>query len=332
MAAPQTKFSVVVLTVAFCLVTYTSLVQAGDIKAKKAWDAKGHGDHITAVCFSPDGKTIASGADGQDNKLLIWNRYDGKLLKALKCLSWQTVFSPSGKILAGGGLDKIVLWDVGTGNALRTISLGNNFSLRSLAFSPDEKMIAAGGLAKSIKLFNIATGKQMNAFNLNRGYCWNIAFSPDGRILAAGGNPDIQLYETSTGNTARVIKPYPESKSMDPNKDTLTMAFTLDGRFLITAGLEKTVRMWNVAEGSLFKAFPVLRCGISTIAVNPDGKTIASSICDDIGLIDVASGKMVKTIAGDIGFITSMAFSPDGNALAVGGRGEIVRMYQLEIQ
>jgi WD40 repeat protein len=106
----------------------------------------GHSSIVTAVAFSPDGKTLASSS--VDRTIKLWDTTTGKQLRTLTgpaLLANTLAFSPDGKILAsaGGSLDfKITLWDVTTGNQLRALA-GHSKNITSVAFSPDGKRLAS---------------------------------------------------------------------------------------------------------------------------------------------------------------------------------------------
>ena len=69
----------------------------------------------------------------------------------------SVAFSPDGKMLASAGLS-ITLWDVATGKEQATLK-GHRGLVNCVAYSPDGKTLASGGEDKTIKLWDVATGK-----------------------------------------------------------------------------------------------------------------------------------------------------------------------------
>lgn len=287
----------------------------------------GHKESITSVSLSPDGKWIASGADGQDKTLRIWDSRRGHSARTVRGLSWQVAFSPSGQRLASGGFTTLTMTSTSTWKLLWTKDIREICSLRCLAFSPDEKWIAVGGLDEKISILDVTSGKQVRTIVLKRGFCWDLAFSPDGCFLAAGGHPDIEIFEASSGKYLRSLQPYTKAEARGANIDTLAMAFLPDGRRLVTAGLDGRLRFWDVASGQLARTSDAIRCAVPALAISHDGQTIALPVCTDIALIEVSSGQITATINATVGNIRALAFSPDDRQLAVGGMATTVALY-----
>ncbi len=106
---------------------------------------KGHRREIDSLAFSPDGKTLATGA--ADSSIRLWNVSNGEVifnLKADKPTVWCVTFSPDGKMLASAGTDRnLKIWNPDNGTILKEISISQKM-IGSVGFSHDMKFFAAG--------------------------------------------------------------------------------------------------------------------------------------------------------------------------------------------
>ena len=112
---------------------------------------EGHTGVVNSVAFSPDGKTLTSGARSPDNSIPLTGHPLGVT---------SVVFSPDGRTLASGsgGLfeydDTIRLWDAES-TTHKHILTGHTANVKSVAFSPDGKTLASGSLDKTIRLWKL---------------------------------------------------------------------------------------------------------------------------------------------------------------------------------
>jgi WD40 repeat protein len=149
------------------------LVTAGKDAAIKLWDVQtrkvtsvltGHKETIFCVAFSPDGKTLASGAGNGDNTLRLWDLTKMKEQAILPHTFWVScvAFSPDGKTLCSVGpgspdaKGELRLWDVRSGKQLHGPLLEGEGDIRCVAFSPDGQILAAG-FKNKVQLWRVPT-------------------------------------------------------------------------------------------------------------------------------------------------------------------------------
>ena len=115
-----------------------------------------------SVCFSSDGKKIASGS--WDKTVRVWNLETGECIKTFEGhndVVRSVCFSSDGKKIASGGgyYDKTVrVWNVETGECIKTFE-GHNDVARSVCFSSDGKKIASGSCDKTVRVWHVETGE-----------------------------------------------------------------------------------------------------------------------------------------------------------------------------
>jgi WD40 repeat protein len=242
------------------------LLTAGYDGLARSWDlgssrelkryAGAHGT-LWTLDGSPDGTRIA--AAGEDSIIRVWP-LDGStpplLLKGHERNIWNVRFSPDGKQLASGSFDHSArIWDLGTGKALRTLN-GHEQAVVGLGYSKDGKTLVTGGDDSTIRMWRISDGapiKRVYAGN----HIYSVDLSADGRWLATGGRARSGLGTfwhqlTGGGGEAQPAKLWRTSDmalvaSLPHPDDVMSVAFSPDGRWLVTSGEDGKARMWRLA-------------------------------------------------------------------------------------
>jgi WD40 repeat protein/uncharacterized caspase-like protein len=187
------------------------------------------------------------------------------------------------------------------------VSTGHASLVSALTFSPDGRVLAGGNHDGAIKLWNAATGQELNTLTHAKEYNTvnTVAFSRDGRLLASAGNDNnIKVWDVASGKERVTLYGH--------SGEVKSVAFSPDGRTLASASKDKTVKLWSLSTGEALKTIKQGR-EVLSVAFSPDGKVLA--YCDAVStkLLDAATWNELREIEF---FGVSLAFSPDGRALA----------------
>ena len=292
----------------------------------EATEIKAHSTSVNALAFSPDGKILASGSDG--NAMKIWSIPEGNLLiSEIEPKSAQIVnsldFSPDGTLLASGNGDSnITLWHMPATEQLKELK-GHGDVINDVKFSPDGKWLASGSKDRTTKIWKLPEGTTLKTLDDYAYFVNSVAFSPDGKMLVTGSQDSrIKIWQLPEGTLTKTLVGH----TLFLN----AVAISPDGKILASASGDSTVKLWQLPEGNLLSTLEGHSFSVNAIAFSPDGKMLASGSGDNlIKLWEVPTGKLVNTLNGHGSVVISLAFHPEGDLLASGAYDGVIRLWDL---
>jgi WD40 repeat protein len=277
-----------------------TLASAGNDHTAILWDAatgqkrlvlRGHTARVQVVRFAPDGRRVATGST--DRTVKLWDADTGQERATLTGHTARVAalaFAQSGRVLVSGGgevrlrnMEQILSateghgagthfganldwpgWKTGQKHLMRLREKGGVWSL---ACAPVGALLAVGD-RHQVELWQ--TGSWSCRAMLAPGVD-ALAFAPDGRLLAIASGPLVRICDVTEG-LGRDLATC-EGRQGPVN----AVAFTPDGRRLLTAGSDRTVRVWEAASGRERGVYDWRLGKVHAVAVAPDGLTAAAA-------------------------------------------------------
>jgi WD40 repeat protein len=317
-------------------------VRSAAKRTRDQWILLGHQEPVRCAKFSPDGRRILSA--GSALSLHLWDATTGHELRNFEGdKAWHTVnaiaWSPDGKLaLLGAGQyqrsARLSLWDVEEWKEIRTFE-GLEDIVRCVAVSADGRRALSGSSSGSVRCWDVGDGREISRFDppVREARC--VALAPDGRLGAfAGGamTPPglpgasteghvLRLFDVATGREIRRLEGHAAPAH--------TVRFTLGGRHVVSAALDKTIRIWEAGTGRLVRTIqspePVERAAFS-----PDERLALTSGGDNPVLLwDLDAGQVTGRFAGHDRGITGLDISADGRSALSSGEDGTVRVWAL---
>jgi WD40 repeat protein/energy-coupling factor transporter ATP-binding protein EcfA2 len=331
------------------------LATASDDQTIRLWDMasgktvqtlEGKTGKVKRVAFSPDGKLLASSSylapptprigesylpSSFGSTVRLWDINTGTIL-AEPGDGKSPATNVASKSEAGQpdkvATNKPVNHEVSAKEGIVKLEGLDGVEITASTFSPDGKQLATASKDQTIRLWDVATGKQLAKTNLV-GKWIRLSFSPNGK----------QLVLSFVDHNANVVTLWdigsdqPPTKLKDDQSLFSRIAFSPDGKLLALRSGDSFV-LWDVSTGKRINTLNQQKGVEVTSAVfSHDGKRLATGHSDKKVLLwsmDSGNLSLIHTLSGHEDLVYSMTFSPDGKRLATGSVDNTMRLWEVD--
>jgi hypothetical protein len=237
--------------------------------------------------------------------------------------------------------------------------------ITSVAISPDGQTLVSGSNDKTIKIWQLNTGKLLRSFKGDSGAISSVAISTDGNFLIAGSHDtpksNVKVWDLKAGNLIHTllghhkavnciaISPDAQILASASNKikiwhlhkgDRLctlwhsytvnSVAISPDNSILVSGSIDSKIRLWNPLTGELLCTLTGHSDEVKSVAITPDGQTLISGSADNtLKIWHLNTGKLLNTLTGHSAQVNSVAISPCGQTLISGSADNTLKIWCL---
>ncbi len=291
---------------------------------------------VTALAFAPDASALAIGDDGGGVRFLDprTGKSTAEPLAQVESLPVAIEYSPDGSRIAVGRTDgRTQIFELESGESLGPPLAANASEINDVSFSADGRLLATAGLDRTGALWRLDGNRAIGTvFRGQSGPITEAAYTPDGaQVLTAGTDGSVAARDPETGSIAR---------RFHLGGEVLSTVVSPDGSTLAAGGTAGRVSLWPIDDPS---AEPISidldRSWAQQVAFSPDGGQLAIAVDGARGAWEFGNGGHVRFVDPTTGAETAdrldlkgqtpigVAFSPDGEVLAVTAVNNLVHLY-----
>jgi len=298
----------------------------------------GHYASVTSVCFSTDGRFIATGS--ADKTIILWRSSDGKQIRSFRGspsgISYVEFNRQGNTIISLCDNGTIILWEISSGKEIKRFTLPED-KFTCASFHPGGTEIVTGSRKSGVSTWGINTDERIREYAAvpqdllsARGFSYDearsVTFSSDGKFIIAGvGDNTAILWDAKTGDEIKKFK-----KTRTSCTSCIAEArITSDNKYILTARTD-SIKMFDISSGSLVREFYGRGGSLEGLTISNNGRYVAAIEYGVAKVWEINTGKML-TQAGDYSQnkTLSVAISPDGKHLITGSEKRITEIWDI---
>lgn len=303
------------------------------IEIKKLGEVSGFQDWVMSVAFSPDGSLVAAGSFDEVKLIDAKTRKAGKSLE-VKGEVHSLAFSADGKRLAVGRFRGADVFNIETLKPEFALQ-GHPGNVMCVRYSPDGKTIATGSEDGIVRFWNAETGEAGAKWPPAEYPVMGLAFSPDGSLLALALGDETRVTQPGPVQVWDIAAATKKYDLTEHEKVANSVAFSPDGKYLISTAADEKVNVYDVASGKALGYFDghgrptnaaIFLAGTETIVSGAGGRAKGKNF---VMVWNRKDGEKIAEVEPQTARISSLALSPDNKTLVTGSYDNTVAFLDL---
>jgi WD40 repeat protein/serine/threonine protein kinase len=206
---------------------------------------------------------------------------------------------------------------------------GHTLSVNSVSLSADGRWALSGSDDKTLRLWEVSTGRCLRTFEGHTGWVKSVCLSADGRWALSGSEQrygkhndnTLRLWEVSTGRCLRIFEGHTEGVK--------SVSLSADGRWALSGSWDKTLRLWEVSTGRCLRTFEGHTLSVNSVCLSADGRWVLSGSGKTLQLFEVSTGRCLRTFEGHTEPVLSVSLSADGRWALSGSYDKTLRLWEI---
>jgi WD40 repeat protein len=206
--------------------------------------------------------------------------------------------------------------------------VGHTDWVNSAAFSPDGKLFLTASNDNTARIYDVATGKELQILIGHKGEIKSALFSRDGKLaITASWDNTSRIFQVISGQQLQLFSGH--------SKGVNSAEFNFDGSLVLTASNDDTARIFDVTTGNSLRKFSgqfakfVNSNRLNSVAFSPNGKFVIVCENNHASIYNIDLGEKLSVLSGHSSSINSAVFSPDGNFILTASDDHTARIFEV---
>jgi WD40 repeat protein len=210
------------------------------------------------------------------------------------------------------------------GGPLVRVLAGHSESVDAVAVTPDGKRAVSASYDNTLKVWDLASGKELQTLAGHSHWVNAVAVTPDGkRAVSASRDQTLKVWDLASGKELRTLAGH--------RAEVYGVAVTPDGKRVVSASKDRTLKVWDLASGKKLQTLAGHRGEVCGVSVTAGGRRAVSASWDrTLKVWDLESGKELQTLEGHSEAVMAVAVTPDGKRAVSASWDNSLKVWDIE--